>query len=59
VGDDLVDRTEEEMWWLPAGLAHPHCRGRWVPVLDDEPGDDPEFGDWLRNLLGSEDGKDE
>lgn len=52
VGDDLVARTEDEMWWLPAGLAHPHCRGRWVPVLSDEPGDDPEFGDWLRNLLG-------
>lgn len=52
VGDDLVPRTEDEMWWLPAGLAHPHCRGRWVPVLADEPGDDPEFGDWLRNLLG-------
>ena len=52
VGDDLVARTEDEMWWLPAGLAHPHCRGRWVPVLADEPGDDPEFGDWLRNLLG-------
>ena len=53
VGDDLVERTEDEMWWLPAGLAHPHCRGRWVPVLDDEPGDDPEFGDWLRDLLSS------
>lgn len=52
VGDDLVARTEDEMWWLPAGVAHPHCRGRWVPVLADEPGDDPEFGDWLRNLLG-------
>lgn len=52
VGDNLVPRTEDEMWWLPAGLAHPHCRGRWVPVLADEPGDDQEFGDWLRNLLG-------
>lgn len=52
VGDNLVPRTEDEMWWLPAGLAHPHCRGRWVPVLADEPGDDQEFGDWLRKLLG-------
>lgn len=52
VGDDLVARTEDEMWWLPAGLSHPHCRGRWVPVLDEEPGDDPEFAGWLRNLLG-------
>lgn len=52
VGDDLVARTEDEMWWLPAGVAHPHCRGRWVPVLDEEPGDDPEFAEWLRKLLG-------
>lgn len=52
VGDDLVARTEDEMWWLPAGVAHPHCRGRWVPVLDDEPGDDPDFAQWLGNLLG-------
>ena len=52
VGDDLVARTEDEMWWLPAGLAHPHCRGRWVPVLDEEPGDDPDFAAWLSDLLG-------
>ncbi|WNL63649.1 hypothetical protein ST4_091 [Aeromonas phage ST4] len=52
VGDQLVEREEHELYWLPAGLAHPHCRGRWVPVLDDEPGDDPDFGQWLRDLLG-------
>lgn len=52
VGDQLVEREEHELYWLPAGLAHPHCRGRWVPVLADEPGDDIEFGDWLRDLLG-------
>ncbi len=51
VGDKLVPRTPDEMWWLPAGLAHPHCRGRWVPVIEDQPGDDPAFGDWLRKLL--------
>lgn len=53
-GDQLVERSEDEMWWAPAGTVHPHCRGRWVPVLDDEPGDDPEFGAWLRELLGSD-----
>lgn len=52
VGDTLVEREEHELYWLPAGLSHPHCRGRWVPVLDDEPGDDPDFGQWLRDLLG-------
>ena len=51
VGDVLVDREPHERWWLPAGLAHPHCRGRWVPVIADEPGDDPAFGDELRAIL--------
>lgn len=54
VGDTLVNRTPDEMYWLPAGLAHPHCRGRWVLVIQDLPGDDPEFGDWLRKTLGGE-----
>ncbi|MNC71135.1 hypothetical protein D3C75_1220200 [compost metagenome] len=55
VGEELVEREEHELYWLPAGLSHPHCRGRWVPVLADEPGDDVEFGDWLRDLLGGND----
>lgn len=52
VGNVLVPRTPDEMWWIPAGTAHPHCRGRWVRVLQDEPGDDPDFGDFLRKVLG-------
>lgn len=52
VGDLLVDREPHEMWWLPAGLAHPHCRGRWVPVSDLGAGGDPAFGAWLRATLG-------
>lgn len=51
VGDTLVERTEDEMWWAPAGTVHPHCRGRWVPVLDIIEGDDPEFGKWLQEIL--------
>lgn len=51
VGNLLVEREPDELWWIPAGLAHPNCRGRWVPVLQDEPGDDPEFGAWLRQHL--------
>ncbi len=51
VGDTLVPREEHELFWLPAGLAHPHCRGRWVPVLEEEPGDDPQFAAWLKDLL--------
>ena len=58
VGGILVHREPEEMWWLPAGLAHPHCRGRWIPTIQDEPGDDPEFGAYLRRVLGDDDDTD-
>jgi hypothetical protein len=51
VGGNLVERSPEEMWWIPAGVAHPHCRGRWVPTIQDAPGDDKAFGDWLRMTL--------
>lgn len=52
VGNILVEREPEEMWHLPAGLAHPNCRGRWVVVEDTtEPGDDPEFAKWLEANL--------
>lgn len=52
IGGILVEREPEEMWWIPAGAAHPHCRGRWVPTIQDRPGDDSNFGDWLRATLG-------
>ena len=51
-GNVLVAREPHEMWTIPAGLAHPHCRGRWVPTIQDQPGDDPAFGDLLRQILG-------
>lgn len=51
VGDVLVPREPDEMWWIPSGLAHPHCRGRWVPTITEEPGDDPEFAAQLRAIL--------
>lgn len=51
MGDLLVEREPHELWWVPAGVAHPHCRGRWLPVIEDLPGDDKEFGDWLRATL--------
>jgi len=28
----LVARAEHELWWLAAGVIHPHCRGLWVRV---------------------------
>lgn len=51
VGDAFIEREPEEMWTIPAGLAHPHCRGRWVPTIQDRPGDDAAFGDWMRGVL--------
>jgi hypothetical protein len=55
VGDKLVPRSPDEMWWPAAGLQHPNCRGSWVPELVVQPGDDPEFHDYLKNLWQSAD----
>lgn len=52
VGTDLIEREPHELYWPPAGLAHPNCRGRWLPTIQDRPGDSKEFGDWLRATLG-------
>ena len=52
VGDVLVEREPHEMWQVPAGLVHPHCRGRWLHVDDGaQPGDDPDFAAWLSATL--------
>ena len=56
VGNQLVPRDPEERWWAAAGTQHPHCRGRWEPVQGEKPGDDPEFGAWLRKRLGQKEG---
>lgn len=48
----LIAREPEEMWAPAAGVQHPHCRGRWLPTIEDAPGDDPEFAEWLRATLG-------
>lgn len=53
VGSAFVDREPDEMWQVPAGLVHPHCRGRWVPTIQDRPGDDHSFGDWMRAKLAA------
>lgn len=52
VGGVLVDRSPEEMWHVASGVQHPHCRGRWEPMQAVQPGDDPEFADWLKKRLG-------
>jgi hypothetical protein len=47
VADGLVNRSPEEMWTLPAGLAHPHCRGQWHAIQADTSGAAPDFKAWL------------
>jgi hypothetical protein len=51
VGNELIAREPEERWWIPAGVVHPHCRGRWVPTVK-EPGADRNFNLWLDTTLG-------
>lgn len=59
VGDVLVEREPHERWWMPAGLAHPHCRGRWVQAAPElAPGDDPAFAEVLRRILNPSAGGD-
>lgn len=51
VGQVFKEREPEEMWQIPVGLVHPHCRGRWIPTIQDRAGDDADFGNWLRAKL--------
>lgn len=53
VGSDLVEREPHERWWVPAGLAHPHCRGRWVPTVETAPAD-TEMAQWIGVVLGEQ-----
>lgn len=53
IGNVLKERELDEMWWVPVGLVHPHCRGRWIPTIQDRPGDDVEFGNWMRAQLAA------
>ncbi|WP_175787437.1 hypothetical protein [Burkholderia anthina] len=47
VGSELIPRTAAELWWVPAGTVHPHCRGTWHALADAHPDDDPKFATWL------------
>lgn len=51
VGDFLVEREPHERWWIAAGTQHPHCRGRWVAVLEVEDAGDAEFTAWMTAKL--------
>jgi len=51
VGDELIERTAAERWWIPAGTVHPHCRGIWHVMPQAQPTDDPDFAAWLSAAL--------
>jgi hypothetical protein len=55
VGNLLIERTPEELYWPPAGLAHPHCRGRWLHLEHEAvpEGVDPQFAEWLQAQLAA------
>lgn len=51
-GGGLVERPSAEMWWIAAGVMHPHCRGSWAAVQDDPPpGVSPEFVAFMDSLV--------
>ncbi|WP_293371546.1 hypothetical protein [Nevskia sp.] len=50
VGDELVDRTEDEKWWVAAGTQHPNCRGGWSVVSTPGHADD-KTRDFVNELL--------
>ena len=51
VGNILIPRTPDEMWTVPAGVIHPHCRGTWVVATESSGSGDPEFDNWVKEQL--------
>jgi hypothetical protein len=51
VGGQLIKREESERWSIPAGLAHPHCRGLWLNLTPPNPKDDPKLAAWLEKVF--------
>lgn len=51
VGDALVERTDSELWKIPAGLVHPHCRGLFVAI--DGIAERDDLTRWLFEEMGT------
>lgn len=51
VDGELVERVPSEMWWIAAGVQHPHCRGGWDTMPGATPGQSPQFQQWLDERL--------
>jgi hypothetical protein len=50
-GGGLVERPDNERWWIAAGVQHPHCRGSWAPVADAPAEVSPEFVSFMDTLI--------
>lgn len=48
----LIERQPDEMWQIPSGLVHPHCRGRWLQEAAVHEGDDADFAAEIALILG-------
>lgn len=49
--EGLVKREPDELWWVPAGTVHPHCRGMWQVLKQVPTAGDAKFTDWLNAEL--------
>jgi hypothetical protein len=51
VGSSLIDRDPHELFWIAAGVQHPHCRGGWVHLEESARPVDPKFSAWMDKVL--------
>lgn len=51
IGGQLVKRSDAELWKIPSGLAHPNCRGLWIPTSG--PAIDDQLSGWLFDFLNN------
>lgn len=51
VGGALIPRDPSELWWPAAGVQHPHCRGRWIPVKETNTALDDDFQSWMQRTI--------
>lgn len=51
VGSYLIPRAPDELWWIAAGVQHPHCRGTWLQVQKPQGSGDPAFDKWVQEML--------
>jgi hypothetical protein len=49
--EGMVKRDKSQLWWIPAGTVHPHCRGRWIMQTAHEHAVSDEFTDWFNNMV--------